>query len=840
MTRYSTKIDDPSRIFRHFRKILELNNRILEEISEAERVLGGSYLFDRSYLNSFITRITEDAREVIYNLNVLSRGQFLVLYDRLDEVKQTLDEIIAGGVGPYGEAITIDYNQIKRDFDEIVGAKNANLGELLNGFQVKIPDGFAVTVKAYRLFLDSNEIIDKVKTVYRKYHDKKEDLKRELKTIFNEAEVPEEVKDSIKGAIKRLYKRIGKKVPLVVRSSAVGEDAERSFAGQFTSILNVSPEEVFSAYKQVIMGRFLPEGMDYIGDDVDFDQVPMSVGIQEMIHATVSGVAYSVDPVGRFKEGLVISAVEGLGEVLVSGESTGEQYVLDRNYPFDPISSKIVPKDISATLPHGDSPLDITESGLKRGSSLLNMSDLKAIAEISMLCEKAFGTPRDIEWALDENGTLIILQNRRLFISPGQSQESLENIDELLSRFPVLMEGIGQTAQSGVASGRVVHVNPDDEPDRIPIGAIAVAHYAHPGLSRILRRAGAIITDVGSATGHLATIAREYRVPAIFGTEMATSILKEGMEVTVDADDRKIYKGIIKELVEIESRRQWEYLEEPEIKTLRRILSHIAPLYLTDPSSAQFSPENCKTIHDIIHFSHEKAVEALIHQFSSQKGISKEKIYELDVSIPIRIKVVDIGGGVNPSDSNVDKITTDSILSRPFSALLHGLLRKDAWDREPVPFGLGDLFSSMMRPMSTLTNPPEYAGDNLAIIAEDYLNLSLLLGYHFNVIDSYVSGDPDNNHIYFRFAGGFAQESKRKKRAELIRWILEALGFKADINGDLVIGKLKGVDDAHLLSLLEQVGALIAFTRQLDVRMADEESVERFFKRFFAMYSEAQ
>ena len=613
----------------------------------------------------------------------------------------------------------------------------------------------------------------------------------------------------------------------------MGEDGERSFAGQFSSVLNVSPKNILDAYKKVVMGRFLPEVVDYLGSDADFSTAPVAVGIQEMIEVSFSGVAYTVDPVGGFKEGLVISAIEGLGEKLVSGKSSGEHYVLNRNFPFPPLSSHITPKSTGYTLPTGERPLDLTDRGLKRGSSMLNVKNLRAIAEVSMLCEKAFGTPRDIEWALDKKGNLVILQNRRLSIQSIEAPP-ISCLEEILERFPLLIDGAGHTAQSGVASGRVVHVQPEDEPDNFPVGAIATAHYAHPKLSQVLRRAGGIITDVGSSTGHLATIAREYRVPAIFGADKASTILKEGMEVTLDADERKVYEGIVKELVEVESRRHWEYLEEPEIKTLRRILSYVAPLYLIDPASSNFNPEHCKTIHDIIHFCHEKAVEALINQFSSRENISKERLYELDVSIPIKIKIVDIGGGVNTQE-DTGVVDRDQIQSRPFLALLKCLLREDAWDREAVPFDLGDLFSSMMRPMSALTNPPEYAGENLAIIAENYMNLSLLLGYHFNVIDSFVCGDPDNNHVYFRFAGGFAQEAKRKKRAELIKWILDALGFKADLKGDLVIGKLKGMDDRRILYVLEHVGELIAFTRQLDVRMVDEESVEKFFKHFFDM-----
>lgn len=170
--------------------------------------------------------------------------------------------------------------------------------------------------------------------------------------------------------------------------------------------------------------------------------------------------------------------------------------------------------------------------------------------------------------------------------------------------------------------------------------------------------------------------------------------------------------------------------------------------------------------------------------------------------------------------------------SRPFNALLEGLLGEGVWDREAVPFGLRDLLSTMSRPLSALTNAPAYSGDNLAIIAENYCNLSLRLGYHFNVIDSYLSADPDDNYIYFRFVGGFADKAKRHRRAALIASILNSLYFKVEQQGDLVVGKVKMLDQEHMTAILSRLGELVGFTRQLDVRMVDEQTAETFFAQF--------
>ncbi len=824
-----------SRIFQYFRKVLDLNNQILEEISNAERVLGGNYLFDNAFLAGFVTRVCETTREVIYNLNSLTSGRYLVLYDKLEQLRCILEDIMSGGSGPLGEKLTASYEELNRDFDDVVGAKNANLADIHNNFQVKIPRGFAITVKAYKLFLETNQIIPKIKELYDRNPDA-DTVKKEVEAIFKDARVPRELASAVRSELERLFEDLRKIPLLAVRSSAVGEDTERSFAGQFHTVLNVAPEDLFDAYKEVIMARFMPEVMHYLGPDAELDSHPVAVGVQEMIDADVSGVVYTRDPIGACRDCQVISAVAGLGERLVSGSRSGDHFMVKRAFPFSLVSSTITSKPSDYMLPGGKRPLDRSTSSMRRGSSLLDIKQLRAISETAMLCEKAFGTPRDMEWAFDKNGELVLLQNRRLGIQiPTKSSQ--KDIEKIVEGYPVILDGLGHTAQLGAAAGRVVHVDPDGDLDNVPVGAIVVSRYAHPKLSRVLRKAGAIITDVGSTTSHLATIAREYRVPAIFGTEKATSLLKEGMEVTVDADERKVYEGIIEDLVEVEASHDWEYMEEPEIKTLRRILSYVAPLYMLDPSAPDFVPENCRTIHDIIHFSHIKAVDSIIEQFSSVKNLKGERAVELKADIPIKIMIIDIGGGIE-AGADTRFVDVSQIRSRPLNALLKGLLRKEAWDKEPMPFGLGDLFSSMTRPVSMLTNPPEYEGQNLAIVGEDYMNLSLLLGYHFNVIDSFVSEEPDKNYIYFRFAGGFAEESKRKKRAELIRWILESLAFKTEVRKDVVIGKLKGLEDYNIMRVLQHIGELIAFTRQLDVRMADEEAVERFYSRFLDLCRE--
>jgi hypothetical protein len=250
------------------------------------------------------------------------------------------------------------------------------------------------------------------------------------------------------------------------------------------------------------------------------------------------------------------------------------------------------------------------------------------------------------------------------------------------------------------------------------------------------------------------------------------------------------------------------------------------PLDLIDPDSSAFSVDNCRTYHDIIHFSHERSIEELLKIQEHSPGLKSQYVRKLEIDTPISLFVLDIGGGVSPGAG--PSVRMDDVISKPFLAFLHGLSLKEVWDRDAVSLSIKEIISGLDRTFTALMEQPEFSGRNHAILAENYMNVGLRLGYHYSVIDSYLSGNINQNYVYFRFAGGFADENRRRRRAELIRVILEQLGFKVTVKGDLVLGKLKLVENSEVISALRVLGELTGFTRQIDLSMDSEDKVEQF------------
>jgi len=752
-------------------------------------------------------------------------------------IQEELNNIIEDRVNLPEDQYVIDYDIVDSDLTELAGGKIANLGEIRNRLKILTPDGFVISTAAFRRFMEENKLWAEIKRIYQKHGEVDKDSVKayedEIDRLFDNASIPSDLIKTINRRLNIMSKSTGGDLRLAVRSSASGEDTHgRSFAGQFWTVLCQGKNDIPRAYKKVIASRFRYGVIVYGGDCVfDETELAMAVGIQEMIDAHTSGIAYSVEPSGEFTDCLAISACFGLGVGAVAGITDTDYFRISRVNPTRIQWRRIGRKSIQIAPAPSSGVESVPLPENLRDKSCLSDKQIFKLAEQVLMLERYFKRPVDMEWCIDKEGKLFILQCRPLKIAHGPVRKVSDRSRALINS-QVLMHKKGQVAQRGIAAGKIKQVRDEDDVYDFPVGAIAVIKNTTTRLTAIIRSAAAIITDIGSPSGHMATVAREFGVPMIVGTVDATELFADGDEVTVDAEENIVYKGIIEELLEYETEGEDVFRDLKEYKILRHLLRRIWPLSMIDPDSPEFTARNCRTYHDIARFCHEKAVKILINlNISSQRfrGVESRK---LKLEIPLGLQVIDLGGGL-VSDAGEQEIESlDKVQSTPMLAILQGLVSPGAWGVRPMQLGFGDFVSSLTR-YSMSDGVGQYRGQNLAVISNHYANISLRLGYHFNVIDTYVSENVDDNYIYFRFVGGVTETERRQLRAALIKEILEKLNFKVTLSGDLVIGRLKKWNQDDILAILYEIGRLIGFTRQLDTQMQNEHSVSAWYKAFF-------
>ena len=833
----SVNLSELKTIFDKFKRILSGNNTILELISQLEDKLSGEYIFDINYLKQTVAQVSEEIYGVILNLNYISDNKYTELITCQVEIQSQLESILESYSKNIPNQFVVNYDEINPSLTEIVGSKNANLGEVKNYLGMYTPDGFILTTYAYSRFMDHNKLWPKIKNIYTNLIDDKKGSAKQydeaIGKLFENSELPDEIKKSITKNLNTLLAKHKKTFNFAVRSSAYGEDDERlSYAGQFDSFLNCPYNEVYSAYIKVIASRFKYNVITYSKEEsLKETLLPMAVGIQKQIDAVVAGVVYTIDPSDDCIDCLLISATYGLGTSVVSGTASADYLKVSRLDPSKIVAKRIGKKNTKTICGESRSTINVPVDEDLKTKECLSDQQINELTESALFLDRYFKRPLDIEWCFDKNGKLYILQCRPLKLA-HKAKISIENLKEILAQKKVLMNQKGQVAQRGIVAGKVCQINEDDEPEDFPAGGIAVTKYTSPRLSHIIRKAKAIITDVGSSTGHMATVAREFGVPLIVNTAEATQILSNGLEITVDAEENIIYKGIIKELLAYETEAEDVFRELKEYKMLRQLLRKISPLVLIDPNNPSFIAKNCQTYHDILRFCHEKAVQELISINVSSRRFRTIKTKTLELTVPLGLSVIDLGDGLFHHLSSDSIESTQQIRSIPMRALLEGLETPGVWSTEPVQFKFGDLMSSMTR-YSFSEKTGKYTGQNLAVISEKYMNLNLRLGYHFNVIDTYVSENINDNYIYFRFVGGVTETERRYLRAILLKEILEKLNFIVTVTGDLVIARLKKWDADQILIILKNIGKLIGFSRQLDTQMQSQESVEKYLHEFF-------
>ena len=838
---HSTKRCMPfSVMFRNFKNILQGNNSILDLLADMGEKLGGESILDRQYITDVFNRMSDVVFRLISDLSVLTRSDNAELFAAFERIRREILERLSEDRAPLAlrsaAPHAIPLSKVGAGLLEQVGNKFANLGEIRNGLGLETPDGFAVTTKAFFDFMTHNDLLKYIEDVlaHCDWHDEAafEAMCEDVRERILKGSIPENMLSEITAMLEMVTaKRGGGPARFAVRSSAWDEDSENSFAGQYESVLNVPADGVLDACRQVIASAYTPEAWLYrLHRSYKEHEMAMAIGCQAMVDAEVSGAMYSCSPLPTNNSAMVISAAWGLGPAVVQGSAESDTFMIERRPPHDLLSAEIKHKSkIMRPGPQGGTFWEDVPEKL-RDAACLSAEQLQRLGQAAVALEHHFEQPQDLEWAFDHKGDLFILQSRPLNIKP-EPVDAAPGIDAESIPAEVIFAEKGTVVQRGIGVGKVYLSHRDEDLKEFPPGAILVARYTSPKYVRVMLKAHGIITDVGSPTGHMTALAREYGVPTIVGAEIATSVLKAGDEITLDANRNVVYRGTVTQLDHFEPIEQEVFKQSYEYRLLRRLVREINQLNLVDPSGSNFKPEQCRTFHDITRYAHEKAVEALVDLSGNYAKYHASAPKRLQSNPPLGLTVVDIEDGVS-GPRNARTATADQIMSVPLKAFLEGLSQPGMWSTDPAPMGAGSLMSSIAR---SLASPQPVAGKscrNLVVISREYMNLSIRLGYHFTMVDAYIGDATNDNYIYFRFLGGMADLIRRSRRGRFIARVLDHLDFNVEMHGDLVVGRVKKMSREEMSGKMKVVGRLIGYSRQLDVSMNSDESVTRCFEEF--------
>jgi pyruvate,water dikinase len=825
--------------FHAFQAVVEGNNRTLEAMTEMGEKLGGDYLFDVNYTRGAYAGLFAAISEGLHHFDQLTEHRYPQLGETLARIDGLVQRMLTSGE-TVSSRLVVFYPEITWDLAEEVGGKNYHLAELANSLQIRIPEAFAVTTAAFSAFIRHNHLAERLAGLAAA-----DDIALAgLRSAILASGFPEEFTASLAAALETIRPRLDGEATLAVRSSAEEEDGDFSFAGQFETVLNVpcTLEAVQDAYRQVVASLFQANAISY-QRQLGFDpgKLKMAAGCVAMINARASGVIYTAEA-GKNRSRMAISAAWGLGKGVVDGLTDADLYTVAKGEELHVVARRIGGKE-KMVVNRGGKGIEIVETPVEqRPLACLSEGQVLELARQAVAIEEHFKSPQDIEWAMDNSGRIYLLQTRALRMDePTEEAPALEQI-AAAGDYPVLFRDQGVVVQRGTTAGKVFILHQLDELEKIPKGGVLVARHDSPHFVRAIPFLNAIITDVGAPTSHMASICREFNIPTVVNTGQATSVLQHGQEITlraVEGSEFVIYEGIVQHLLREERQGAARLRELFEFRRQKYIMRHIAPLNLVNPLEQEFSPEKCQTVHDLIRFMHEKAVQALVEFAEGQsRGLARifggrTPLHRLNLPIPVQLLLIDLGGGLKDGAGG-RKVDVEQVGSLPLRAVLGGMLFPGVWQNESVALSGGDLMSAMTRATDLTGGGQELAGTNVALAGREYVNMSLRFGYHFNMLDCYCSDKPRNNHIYFRFVGGAASIINRSRRISLMAQVLAEQGFALQAKGDLLVGRLSGLSRREIEAILDQMGRLIGFTRQLDALLDSDAMVNTLAGRFLA------
>lgn len=818
-----------------FKTLLENNNETLDIMAGLEQLYYGGGMFTLSGVAQAWAGLHRGTADLIAALGDLAPGRHAGLEAVLENVNARIQAVLEQGAAPVDGPLVLALGEAPAGRLDLLGGKAGHLAVVRNELGLPSPDGFVVTAAGFQAFMARDGLGERVRAGLDGLspHDLA-DLDRRCRDIRQAVMgtgLPPGLAQALDSALDGLGARLGR-VPLVaMRSSAVGEDGRATFAGQYQTLLGVGPDRVQEAYKTVVASKYTPAAILYrLRYGLDEADTPMAVLGLSMVSSAASGVLYTLDPERPQSGAMRVDALWGLGEMLVAGQGQADTYALSR----DPlaVAGRVVARkrERLSLLPGGGTAVQALDPG-QEAAPCLTDAQLLELGRMALALEDRFRSPQDVEWAVDGSGALLILQSRPLEVlaAVAQTPQAPEGPNEPAGPAP-LFSG-GRTAAPGAAWGPVLRLH-GVLPAEVPEGAILVAAHAAPELASLLDRAGGLVTELGGVASHLASVARELGLPALFDAGEAARVLGDGDLVTLDATGRAVYPGRAEAVLGRAVARRGHVAGSPLHQRLRAVLDQVAPLGLTNPESPAFTPRGCRTVHDIIRYAHEMSMRE-VFGLSETAEDSGMLVARMKTRIPLVLYCVDLGGGLRENLTTCDQVTPEDLRSIPMRALWKGFTHPGVTWSGSVNVSASNFLTLMASSATAEAGAATPGGDSYALLAPQYVNLSAKYGYHFSNIDAFCGDCPGQNHATLRFSGGAGSFTGRTLRLEFLAAVLGRLGFIVNLTGDVLDATVKGLDQASLEAVLDRVGRLMACSRLLDLAIGSRDQARDMAEAFF-------
>lgn len=444
------------------------------------------------------------------------------------------------------------FEEIRKDDIPVVGGKGANLGELTST-GAPVPPGFCVIAETYARFIKENglntQISDLLKGLDFEDTAALQQKTETIRTLIQKAPIPAYIEKQIVEAYEKLAEKVGLKEPdVAVRSSATAEDLpDASFAGQQDTYLHVIGAPSVVDHVRQCWASLWTARATYYRQKQDYDHFSVSLCavVQKMVASEKSGVMFTANPVTNERAQIMINASWGLGEAVVSGSVSPDEFILDKE-TLTELDVSIADKKIMIVDKEktgGTVTVDVADylGPAAVGARCMSVEEIRHLAEAGKAIEAHYGVPMDIEWGQDrDTKKLYILQARpitTLKAEPAKKENTIMDQKTLT----VLVRGLA--ASPGIAHGRVVRIDSLQEIARVKDGDVLVTGMTNPDMVPAMKKACAVVTDEGGRTCHAAIVSRELGIPCIVGSKNGTEVLAEGMEITVDATRGVVYRG---------------------------------------------------------------------------------------------------------------------------------------------------------------------------------------------------------------------------------------------------------------------------------------------------------